>query len=41
MSADKLIFVDADGHLLEPPTALIDYGAGGVPRHGLAGAYRR
>ena len=25
MSTDKLIFVDADGHLLEPPTALIDY----------------
>ena len=25
MSADNLIFVDADGHLLEPPTALIDY----------------
>ena len=25
MTADELVFIDADGHLLEPPTALIDY----------------
>lgn len=25
MTTDDLVFIDADGHLLEPPTALVDY----------------